>query len=199
MSKILPSLRARALSGGSFSKQVTTHYVLHRNMSLNRNQLDIHAAYYRGGTSRAVMFRKDDLPCDRKDWEPIFRGVLGSPDPNRRQLDGLGGGISSLSKVCVISKSIKPGIDVDYNFVQVGIEDGKIDYGINCGNMASAVGPFAVESGLIAVAPGNAASRMTVRILNTNTNKVIYSTFEIAGSEVIAEGPFAIDGVAGTK
>src|SRR5579864_8362252 len=107
-------------------------------------QLAIPAVFMRGGTSRAVMFHARDLP-DRTEWDPIFLAAMGSPDPNGRQLDGMGGGISSLSKVCVVGAPSRPDADVDYTFAQVSIADGSVDYSGNCGNMSSAIGPFAVD------------------------------------------------------
>ncbi|KAJ5722522.1 hypothetical protein N7488_000557 [Penicillium malachiteum] len=111
-----------------------------------KKQHSLPAAYYRGGTSRAVFFKEEDLPQARSEWDTILRGVIGSPDPYGRQLDGLGGGISSLSKVCVIGKPTRPDADVDYTFISLGIKNTDVDYSSNCGNMISAVGPFAVDS-----------------------------------------------------
>ncbi|KAJ5924806.1 hypothetical protein N7466_008993 [Penicillium verhagenii] len=131
------------------------------------------AAYYRGGTSRAIFFKQDDLPHDTKDWDSIFRGAIGSPDPYGRQLDGLGGGISSLSKVCVVGKPTHPDADVDYTFVSLGVKNTDVDYSKNL-DMAS------------------------VRIHNTNTGKIIHATFPIVDGEAASTGNFSIDGVAGT-
>lgn len=153
------------------------------------------AAYYRGGTSRAIIFRKEDLPKDQKKWGPIFCGALGSPDPNGRQLDGLGGGISSLSKICVVGASTHPEADVDYTFAAIGVKEMDVDYSSNCGNMASAIGPFAVDAGMV---KGKEDGEMTVRIHNTNTGKIIHSTFPVVEDEAAADGSFAIDGVSGT-
>ncbi|KAL0936392.1 DUF453 domain protein [Colletotrichum truncatum] len=161
-----------------------------------RAQSSLPAAYYRGGTSRAIFFRHEDLPADRSEWDRIFLGSIGSPDPYGRQLDGLGGGISSLSKVCVIGKSTRPDADVDYTFVSLGIKNTNVDYSSNCGNMSAAVGPYAVDSGLVEVPEG--ATEATVRVFNTNTSKVIESVFPLDGKEAAAHGDFAIDGVAGT-
>ena len=130
----------------------------------------LRAVFMRGGTSKAVMFRKEDLPADPKDWEPIFLQVMGSPDPTGRQLDGMGGGISSLSKICIIGRPTRPDADIDYTFAQIGVRDTFIDYGANCGNMSSAVGPFALDEGLVTAPSGGEA---TVRIHNTNTSKII--------------------------
>ncbi|KAL4908529.1 hypothetical protein BDW74DRAFT_188493 [Aspergillus multicolor] len=163
--------------------------------TLTHGQSSLPAAYYRGGTSRAVFFNQDDLPSNRTDWAPIFRGVIGSPDPYGRQLDGLGGGISSLSKVCVVGKSTHPDADVDYTFAALGIKNTDVDYSSNCGNMVSAVGPYAVDSGLFA--PQDADSAL-VRIHNTNTGKIIHASFPVVDGEAAATGELAIDGVAGT-
>jgi hypothetical protein len=92
----------------------------------------LRAVFMRGGTSKAVMFRRDDLPAERKDWDPIFLEVMGSPDPYGRQLDGMGGGLSSLSKICVIGRPSRPDADVDYTFVQIGVKDSFVDYGASC-------------------------------------------------------------------
>ncbi|EFR02342.1 DUF453 domain-containing protein [Nannizzia gypsea CBS 118893] len=170
----------------------------------------ISASYYRGGTSRGLIFQQKDLPASRDDWKPIFLGTMGSPDPHGRQLDGLGGGQSSLSKVCVVSTasdlSRAQGAQVDYTFVQVGIKSTDIDYSGNCGNLSSAVGPFAIDSGLVSLSKEDlkAGKRTaTVRIYNTNTQKIIDSTFPICVSpdgsvEAEADGNFMVDGVAGS-
>jgi len=160
----------------------------------SQKQNRLPAAYYRGGTSRAIIFRQEHLPTDRKEWEPIFCGAIGSPDPNGRQLDGLGGGISSLSKVCVVGPSSHPDADVDYTFAAIGVKNLDVDYSSNCGNMTSAIGPFAVDMGLVA---GKGKGEVTVRIHNTNTGKLIHSTFPVMEGEAAASGTFAIDGVAG--
>lgn len=173
--------------------------------SPRRKQQRLPAAYYRGGTSRAVIFKAQDLPQDRGQWAAIFRGVIGSPDPYGRQLDGLGGGVSSLSKVCVVGpSSIGAAADVDYTFAAVGVTDDDVDYSSNCGNMSAAIGPFAVDSGLVAVAvPADGRERgavtVTVTMHNTNTGKLIRATFPVGGGgEAAAGGDFAIAGVAGS-
>jgi len=127
----------------------------------------------RGGTSKALMLHQRDLPQDRDDWAPIFLGAIGAPDPNGRQLDGMGGGVSSLSKVCIIGPPSRSDADVDYTFAQVSVKDAAVDYSGNCGNMSSAVGPFALDEGLV-TGGGNEAC---VRIHNTNTKKIIVSRF----------------------
>ena len=123
-------------------------------------QQRVPAVYMRGGTSRAVMFHARDLP-ERTKWDPIFLAAMGSPDPNGQQLDGMGGGISSLSKVCVVGPPSVDGADVDYTFAQVQVKDAVVDYSGNCGNMSSAIGPFAVDEGLVQVdADGEARVRI---------------------------------------
>jgi 2-methylaconitate isomerase len=160
-------------------------------------QLKLRAVFMRGGTSKAVMFRAADLPAERELWAPIFLGVIGSPDPNGRQLDGMGGGISSLSKICVIGPSTRAGADVDYTFAQVSVRDAAVDYSYNCGNMSSAVGPFAVDEDLI-VAVADAAGEATVRIHNTNTHKLIVAHFPLDDGRAAVDGDFRLPGVAGS-
>lgn len=164
--------------------------------STSGSQNSLTAAYYRGGTSRAVFFNQQDLPQNRAQWDPIFRGVIGSPDPYGRQLDGLGGGISSLSKVCVVGASTHPDADVDYTFAALGVKNTDVDYSSNCGNMVSAVGPYAVDAGLFNA--GKDANSALVRIHNTNTGKIINATFPVINGEAAAGGDLAIDGVAGS-
>ena len=117
-------------------------------------QRKIPAVFMRGGTSKAIVFRLEDLPEERSEWDGIFLAALGSPDPSGRQLDGMGGGISSLSKICVVGPSDRPDADVDFTFAQVAIDRGLVSYGANCGNMSSAIGPFAVDEGLVTVTGG---------------------------------------------
>lgn len=151
------------------------------------------AAYYRGGTSRAVIFRRQDLPSQEL-WPSVFRGVINSPDPNGRQLNGIGGGVSSLSKVCVVGLSERDDADVDYTFAAIGVRTAEVDFSSNCGNMISAIGPFSVNAGLLKAKDG----RCTVRIHNTNTGKIIHSRFFVENGEATVDGPLAIDGVAGS-
>lgn len=153
------------------------------------------AVFMRGGTSKAVMFHARDLPASRDDWAPIFLSLMGSPDPSLRQLDGMGGGVSSLSKVCIIGPPSRTDADVDYTFAQILIDTSRVDYGVNCGNMSSAIGPFAIDEGLIPRPNGDTA---VVRIHNTNTNKIIVARFPMDGEVAAVDGDMAIDGVAGT-
>jgi 2-methylaconitate cis-trans-isomerase PrpF len=151
------------------------------------------AAFMRGGTSKALMFHARDLP-PRAEWDAVFLAAMGSPDPAGRQLDGMGGGLSSLSKVCVLAPSARPDADIDYTFAQVQIRESAVDYSGNCGNMSSAIGPFAVAEGLVEVADGEAL----VRIFNTNTQKIIHATFEVRNGRPLERGELVIPGVAGS-
>jgi len=157
-------------------------------------QRPIPAVFMRGGTSKAIMFHARDLPFDRAAWDALFTAAMGSPDPYGRQLDGMGGGVSSLSKVCVLAPSARDDADIDYTFAQIQVKERKVDYKGNCGNMSSAVGPFAVDEGLVD-ASGDTA---TVRIFNTNTQKIIRATFPLDGKQARYNGDLVIPGVAGT-
>ena len=155
--------------------------------------LALPAVFMRGGTSRAVMFHARDLP-EREAWDPIFLAAMGSPDPNGRQLNGMGGGISSLSKICILAPSERADADIDYTFAQIQIREASVDYRGNCGNMSSAVGPFAVDEGIVRPNRDTAV----VRIFNTNTRKIIRSTFSLVEGRAATDGDLAIPGVAGT-
>src|SRR5690606_22842899 len=155
------------------------------------SQISIPAVFMRGGTSKALMLQPKDLPANQSDWAPLFCAAMGSPDPYGRQLDGMGGGVSSLSKVCIVGPSSHPEADVDYTFAQVAIKEQKVSYQGNCGNMSAAVGPFAVDQGL--VIPKDETT--TVRIYNTNTKKIIHSTFATPNGQTQYQGDLAIPGV----
>lgn len=159
-----------------------------------QEQLRIPAVYMRGGTSKGVFFRQDALPEDRSVWDALFLRALGSPDPNRRQIDGLGGATSSTSKAVVIGPSSRPDCDVDYYFAQVAIDRPFVDYSGNCGNLSSAVGPFAIEEGLVP-----ATDPVTVvRIWQVNTSKKIIAHVPTVNGLPAVEGDFAMDGVPGS-
>ena len=147
----------------------------------------------RGGTSKGIMVQKAHLPVDRAKWDSLFLAALGSPDPYGRQLDGMGGGLSSLSKVCVIGPSTRSDADVDYTFGQVLIREALIDWTPLCGNMSAAVGPYAVDEGLVRVRGDTA----TVRIHNTNTNKIIAARFPLEDGCAAVDGDLTIPGIAG--
>ncbi len=158
------------------------------------SQRRVPAVFIRGGTSKGVFFHGRDLPDDLAGRNEIFLAAIGSPDPYGRQLDGLGGGISSLSKVVVIEPSARPGIDVDYTFGQVVVDAPVVDYGATCGNLSSVVGPFAVDEGLVTAPDGEAV----VRVYNTNTDKVFESRFMVVDGQAQTRGDFVIPGVAGS-
>ena len=148
--------------------------------------------YMRGGTSKAVFFHDRDLPSDPQARDRVILSAFGSPD--LRQIDGMGGANTSTSKVAVIRKSEREGVDVDYEFGQVSIDLPIVGKTMNCGNISSAVGPFAIDEGLVeAVEPVT-----TVRIFNTNTQKMIVARVPVKDGKAMTEGDFAIDGVPGT-
>jgi 2-methylaconitate isomerase len=156
-------------------------------------QRRIRAVYMRGGTSRCLIFHEGDLPLSRTARDRILLAALGSPDPYGRQLDGLGGGISSLSKACIIGPPTHPGADVDYTFAQVDVRTPLVDYAGNCGNCSSAVGPFAIDEKL--VVPSD--SPAVVRIHNTNTHKLIVAHVPVEDGQAAVTGEFELPGVAG--
>ena len=153
----------------------------------------IPVAFLRGGTSKGLFFHARDLPADRAARDAIFLSALGSPDPYGRQLDGMGGGISSLSKAVIIGPSTHPDADLDYTFAQVSVDKPVVDWSGNCGNLSSAVGPFAVDEGI--VRPNGETA--VVRIFNTNTRKIIRSTFPLQDGRAATDGTMAIPGVQG--
>ncbi len=146
----------------------------------------------RGGTSKGVFLNFEDMPADRFLWDEFLLDIMGSPD--RRQIDGLGGANSLTSKAAIIKKSNLNGIDVEYTFAQVSIENQLVDFKGNCGNISSAVGPYAIAQGLVpAIEPIT-----TVRIFNTNTQKVIIAEVEVENGQVKTDGLCSIPGVPGT-
>ena len=155
-------------------------------------QLRIPAVYMRGGTSKGVFFREEDLPADPAERERILLRVTGSPDPYGKQIDGMGAATSSTSKVVIISRSTRPGCDVDYLFGQVAIDKPFIDWSGNCGNLTGAVGPFAIAEGLVQ-APSDGTA--VVRIWQANVGKRIVAHVPMQGGEVVEEGDFHLDGV----
>jgi hypothetical protein len=147
----------------------------------------------RGGTSRCLVFHDRDLPREQAARDAILVRALGSPDPYGRQLDGLGGGISSLSKACIIGPASRPDADVDYTFAQIEVSRPVVDYRGNCGNCSSVVGPFAIDEHLVeAVEP-----ETRVRIHNTNTGKLIGARVPVRDGEAAVEGDLALAGVPG--
>lgn len=158
------------------------------------DQAFIPAVFLRGGSSKGVFFHARDLPRDRAKLDAILLAVLGSPDPYGRQLDGMGGGISSLSKAVIIGPPTHPEADVDYTFAQVAVDRPLVDWSSNCGNLSSAVGPFAVDEGLVQASDGEAL----VRIHQVNTRRIIHARFAVRQGRAVTAGDFAIAGVAGT-
>lgn len=150
--------------------------------------------FMRGGTSKGCMFRKEDLPADRAEWDSIFLQAMGDPDP--KQIDGMGGTVSSNNKIVVVWKSEDPDADVEYLVGQVIVGKSQVDYKSNCGNMTAAVGPYAVEEGMVAITE----PITTVRMLNRNTDKYIQVTVPIdpETKTFAQEGDCAIAGVDGT-
>jgi 2-methylaconitate isomerase len=157
------------------------------------SQAKIRAIYMRGGTSRALFFHERDLPPAGPERDHILSVATGSPDPYGRQLDGMGGGISSLSKACIIGSPTMKGADVDYTFAQVDIRTPVVDYRGNCGNCSGAVGPFAIDEKLVAAIEGETL----VRIHNTNTKKLIVAHVPVADGEAAVAGDFELPGVPG--
>ena len=153
----------------------------------------IPASFWRGGTSKGVFFHARDLPTSRADIDPIVLAVLGTPDPYGRQLNGMGGGISSLSKAVIIGPSTHPDANVDYTFIQVAVDRPMTDWSGNCGNLSSVVGPFAVDEGLVKVNDSEA----TVRFHQTNTKKIIHARFRVENGKAAVAGDMEIPGVAG--
>lgn len=150
------------------------------------------AVFMRGGTSKGCMFLKEDLPENREEWDSIFLQAMGDPDP--KQIDGLGGTVSSNNKIVIVWKSEEADVDVEYLVGQVIVGKSQVDYKSNCGNMTAAVGPFAVEEGLVDIV----APITTVRMLNRNTNKYINVTVPIENGTFAQDGDCAIAGVDGT-
>jgi probable AcnD-accessory protein PrpF len=156
-------------------------------------QRQIPAVYMRGGTSKGVFFLRDSLPADPRLRDRILLRVIGSPDAHGKHTDGMGGGTSSTSKVVLVSRSTREDCDVDYLFGQVSIEKPAIDWSGNCGNLTSAVGPFAIAQGLVKVPADGIA---TVRIWQANVKAKIDAHVPMANGEVVEGGYFNLDGVA---
>lgn len=147
----------------------------------------------RGGSSKGVYLRRDDLPSDRDRRDALLRRVLGSPDP--RQIDGLGGAHPLTSKVAIVAPSADPGADLDYLFLQVGVADDTVSDRQNCGNLLAGVGPFAVERGMVEVPDDGEA---LVRIRMRNTDSVATARFAVADGAPVYEGDTTISGVPGS-
>lgn len=153
----------------------------------------IPATWMRGGTSKGLFFLTGDLPADPARRDALLLRAIGSPDPYARHIDGLGGATSSTSKVVLLQRSTRPGCDVDYLFGAVAIEQPLIDWSGSCGNLAAAVGPFALRAGLVDDAPPDGLA--TVRIWQANLNQRIVAHVPMRGGRVQEEGNFLLDGV----
>jgi probable AcnD-accessory protein PrpF len=162
-------------------------------------QIKIPATYMRGGTSKGVFFRLQDLPETARApgaaRDALLLRVIGSPDPYGKQIDGMGGATSSTSKTVILSKSGRPDHDVDYLFGQVSIDSAFVDWSGNCGNLSAAVGPFAISNGLVDASrvPGDGLA--TVRIWQANIGKTIIAHVPMTNGAVQETGDFELDGV----
>ena len=165
----------------------------------HRPQIKIRATYMRGGTSKGVFFRLQDLPADCQmpgaARDRLLQRVIGSPDPYGKQIDGMGAATSSTSKAVIVSPSTRAGHDVDYLFGQVAIDSDFVDWTGNCGNLSAAVGPFAIASGFIDAARLPANGICIVRIWQANIGKTIVAHVPITDGQVQETGDFELDGV----
>jgi 2-methylaconitate cis-trans-isomerase PrpF len=159
---------------------------------MNTESVPIKCAIMRGGTSKAVFIMDNELPRDSALRDKAIAAIFGSPDV--RQIDGLGGADVLTSKLAIIAPASIDAADVDYTFGQVGIDTGFIDYKGNCGNISSAVGPFAIDAGLISASE----PFTTVRIHLTNSGKILTAEVPVSGGKPAVEGAYSIDGVPGT-
>ena len=162
-------------------------------------QLSISATYMRGGTSKGVFFRLDDLPVRARvpgaARDALLMRVIGSPDPYAKHTDGMGGATSSTSKCVILSRSSVPDHDVDYLYGQVSIDTAFVDWSGNCGNLSSAVGPFAISNGLIDPVRVPRDGIATVRIWQANIGKTIVAQVPMTAGQVQETGDFELDGV----
>ena len=165
----------------------------------HKPQLRIPATYMRGGTSKGVFFRLDDLPeaarSPGKARDALLVRVIGSPDPYGKHTDGMGGATSSTSKCVIIAPSTRPDHDVDYLYGQVSIDSAFVDWSGNCGNLSAAVGPFAISAGLVDAARLPRDGVAVVRIWQANIGKTIVAHVPMAGGQVVEDGDFELDGV----
>ena len=162
-------------------------------------QIRIPATYLRGGTSKGVFFRLQDLPASAqvpgKARDALLLRVIGSPDPYGKQTDGMGGATSSTSKTVIIAKSSRPDHDVDYLFGQVSIDSAFVDWSGNCGNLSAAVGPFSIAAGLIDPSRVPQNGMAIIRIWQANISKTIIAHVPITDGAVQETGDFELDGV----
>ncbi len=162
-------------------------------------QIKVPATYIRGGTSKGVFFRLQDLPPAAQvpgaARDALLMRVIGSPDPYGKQTDGMGGATSSTSKTVIVAKSDQPGHDVDYLFGQVSIDTAFVDWSGNCGNLSAAVGPFAISNGLVDASRIPQDGTATVRIWQANIGKTIIAHVPMTDGAVQETGDFELDGV----
>ncbi|OTG66783.1 2-methylaconitate cis-trans isomerase PrpF [Acinetobacter silvestris] len=162
-------------------------------------QIKVPATYLRGGTSKGVFFKLDDLPESAqvagKARDQLLLRVIGSPDPYGKQIDGMGGASSSTSKTVILAKSTQPEHDVDYLFGQVSIDQAFVDWSGNCGNLTAAVGSFAISNGLVDAARIPENGVCTVRIWQANIKKTIIAHVPVTNGQVQETGDFELDGV----
>ncbi|EJN06652.1 2-methylaconitate cis-trans isomerase PrpF [Herbaspirillum sp. YR522] len=162
-------------------------------------QIRIPATYLRGGTSKGVFFKLDDLPAAAqvpgRARDRLLQRVIGSPDPYGKQIDGMGGATSSTSKTVIVSRSTRAGHDVDYLFGQVAIDSDFVDWSGNCGNLSAAVGPFAIGAGLLDAERVPHDGVAQVRIWQANIGKTIIAHVPMAAGQVQETGDFELDGV----
>ena len=162
-------------------------------------QIKVPATYIRGGTSKGVFFKLDDMPKATQTpgaaRDALLMRVIGSPDPYGKQIDGMGGATSSTSKTVIVSKSSSPDHDLDYLFGQVSIDKAFVDWSGNCGNLSAAVGPFGIANGLIDASRIPKDGSATVRIWQANIGKTIIAHVPMTNGEVQETGDFELDGV----
>ena len=168
-------------------------------MTQHLPQIRIPATYMRGGTSKGVFFRLQDLPEAAQQPGPardkLLQRVIGSPDPYGAHIDGMGGATSSTSKCVILSKSTRPGHDVDYLYGQVSIDQDFVDWSGNCGNLSTAAGAFALHAGLVDASRIPANGTCAVRIWQANIGKTIIAHVPVTGGQVQETGDFVLDGV----
>lgn len=167
---------------------------------LSANQIAVPATYMRGGTSKGVFFRLEDLPERCRTPGPsrdkFLQRVIGSPDPYGAQIDGMGGATSSTSKCAIVSPSTQPDHDVDFLFGQVSIDSPLVDWSGNCGNLSAAAGALAIHAGYVDAAQRERDGICTVRLWQANIGKTIIAHIPVANGKVREAGDFVLDGVA---
>lgn len=153
---------------------------------------EIRATYMRGGTSKGVFFHTADLPLDPEERDRVLLRVIGSPDPYRRQLDGMGAATSSTSKVILVAPTARPDCELEYRFGQVAIDAPLVDWSGNCGNLTAAVAPFAIARGIVD-APADGFAE--IRMWQADIGRVIRARVPMGDGEVVEEGPVLLDGI----